>query len=137
MIENLNLVQISAILDALPFDIIFVDENDLVQYGNKLETRFFRFQKDIAGTDIRTCHPEKALPKVEKILADFKSNEADEAAFWIPSLGPKILNRFIALRDSSGKYMGILEYLLDFNAIEQIKEDKKDAPKRLPSLEGK
>ena len=130
MIENLKLEQISAILDALPFDIMFVDENDLVQYGNKLGTRLFRFQKDIAGKDIRSCHPKRALPKVEKILADFKSNKADEAAFWSPGLAPKILNRFIALRDSSGKYMGILEYLLDFNAIEQIAEDNKDAPKR-------
>jgi len=69
------------------------------------------------------------IPKVEKILADFKSGKTDEAEFWIPSLAPKILNRFIALRDKSGKYLGILEYILDFNAIEKIAEDKKDAPK--------
>jgi len=130
MIANLKLDQMSAILDALPFDMMFVDENDLVQYGNKLGTRLFRFQKDISGKDIRSCHSKKTLPKVEKILADFKSNEADEAAFWSTSLGPKILNRFIALRDRSGKYLGILEYLLDFDAIEQIAENKKDAPKR-------
>ena len=67
---------------------------------------------------------------VEKILTDFKNNKADEAEFWIPSLAPKILNIFIALRDSSGKYIGILEYILDFTAIEQIAEVKKDAPKR-------
>lgn len=130
MIKNLNLEQISAVLDALPFEMMFVDENDRVQYGNKLETRLFRFKKDtIAGKDIRFCHPKKVLPKIEKILTDFKSNQADEAEFWIPSLAPKILNRFIALRDCSGKYIGILEYILDFNAIEQIAEDKKDAPK--------
>ncbi len=131
MIENLSLEQISAVLDALPFEMMFVDENDRVQYGNKLGTRLFRFKKEsIAGKDIRSCHPKKVLPKVEKILTDFKNNKADEAEFWIPSLAPKILNRFIALRDSSGKYIGILEYVLDFTAIEQIAEDKKDAPKR-------
>ena len=89
MIENLNLEQISAVLDALPFEMMFVDENDRVQYGNKLETRLFRFKKDsIAGKDIRSCHSKKVLPKVEKILTDFKSNKADEAEFWIPSLVP-------------------------------------------------
>ncbi len=131
MIENLNLEQISGMFDALPFEMMFVDENDCVQFGNKLETRMFRFQGEkVAGKDIRTCHPENVLPKVEKILSDFKSGRADEAEFWIPSLAPKLLNRFIAIRDKSGKYLGILEYLLDFTAIEQIAEDKKDAPKR-------
>lgn len=131
MIENLDLEQISGILDALPFEMMFVDENDCVQYGNKLDTRTFRFQGGkVAGKDVRTCHPEHVLPKVEKILSDFKSGAADEAEFWIPSLKPRLLNRFIAIRDRSGKYMGILEYLLDFEAIEQIAIDKKDAPKR-------
>ena len=131
MIKNLNKEQISAMLDAMPFEMMFVDENDLVQYGNKLETRTFRFKKDrMAGKDIRSCHPKNVLSKVDKILKEFKSGEADEAEFWIPSLGPKLLNRFIALRDSSGTYLGILEYVLDFIAVEKIAEDKKDAPKR-------
>jgi DUF438 domain-containing protein len=131
MIENLNKTQMAAVLDALPFEMMFVDENDLVQYGNKLETRTFRFKKDkMAGRDIRSCHPKNVLPKVEKILKEFKNGESDEAEFWIPSLGPKLLNRFIALRDSSGNYLGILEYVLDFMAVEKIAEDKKDAPRR-------
>lgn len=131
MIGNLNNTQMAAILDAMPFEMMFVDENDLVQYGNKLETRTFRFKKDkMAGRDIRSCHPKNVLPKVEKILKEFKNGESDEAEFWIPSLGPKLLNRFIALRDSSGNYLGILEYVLDFMAVEKIAEDKKDAPRR-------
>lgn len=130
MVKNLNLEQISVILDALPCEMMFVDENDTVRYGNKMETRVFRFNKDkIVGTDIRSCMSDKTQPKVEKILADFKSGKADEAEFWIPSLGPKILNQFIALRDKDGKYLGVLEYILDYNALEQIAEDKKDAPK--------
>jgi len=62
----------------------------------------------------------------------FKSGKADEAEFWIPSLGPKILNQFIALRDKDGKYLGVLEYILDYSVLEQIAEDKKDAPKVWP-----
>ncbi len=131
MIENMDLEQISAMFDAMPFEMMFVDANDKVQYGNKLETRMFRFQGDkVAGKDIRTCHPEHILPKVEKILSDFKSGKADEAEFWIPSIAPRLLNRLIALRDKSGKYLGILEYLINFDSIEKIAIDKKDAPKR-------
>jgi DUF438 domain-containing protein len=42
----------------------------------------------------------------------------------------KILNRFLAVRDKSGKYLGMVEYLLDFKAMEELKEAKKDAHKR-------
>ena len=103
MIKNLNLEQISAILDALPFEMIFVDENDAVQYGNKMETRLFRFTSEkIAGKNVRSCHRKETLPKVEKILEDFKSGKANEAKFWIPNPTQKILNRFTALRDKAG-----------------------------------
>lgn len=131
MIGNLKAEQVKGILDAMPFEMMFADETDHVVWANKIETRKFRFQGDqVFGKDLRGCHPPATLPKVEKILSDFKSGAADEAEFWIPSLRPRLLNRFLAIRDADGKYLGILEYLLDFAAIDQIAEDKKDAPKR-------
>jgi len=39
------------------------------------------------------------------------------------------LNRFLAVRDKSGKYMGCMEYLLDFTALEKLAEAKKDSHK--------
>ena len=133
MIENLNPKQLQAILDAFPFEMMFVDENDLVQFGNKIETRKLQFKKDkINGRNLRYCMTAKTQPKLEKILADFKSGEAKEAEFWMPSLTGKgkALNRFIALHDKNGKYLGILEYVLDFTVVDEIAEEKKDAPWR-------
>ncbi len=87
MIDNMNSKEIAALLDAIPFQLMFVDRHDRVQFGNKLETRTFRFAGEkIAGTDVRTCHPPSVLPKVEKILSDFKSGKADEAEFWVTIL---------------------------------------------------
>ncbi len=126
MIDNLSKEQIQGIMDVLPIDIMFADENDRAQYRNKEETRLIKSEETL-GKDIRGCHNENSLPKVEKILSDFKSGERDEAEFWIMGLDRKILNRFIAVRDMSGKYLGILEYLLDFTAIEEIAQKKKDA----------
>ena len=39
----------------------------------------------------------------------------------------KMMNRFFAIRDKSGKYLGALEYVLDFTEIEKIAEENKDA----------
>ena len=133
MIKNMKREQIAAILDAMPFEMTFVDENDLVQYANKIETRILQFNKDeVAGRYVGSCMSAKTQPKMEKILADFKSGKADEAEFWIriPSLtgAGMWLDRFIALHDKTGKYLGVLQYILNFQTIEQIAEDKKDAP---------
>lgn len=129
MIKNMKFEEITALMDALPFEMMFVDKNDCVQYANQLETRFFRFKREkVEGKDVRNCMKKETLPKVEKILSDFKSGKADEAEFWIPSLAPRILNRFIALRDKDGQYLGILEYVIDFKIMDKIEEEKKDAP---------
>jgi len=64
------------------------------------------------------------------MLTNLKSGAKDEEEFWVALLGDRVLNRFIAIRDKSGKYMGVLEYLMNFDAIEQIAESKKDAYRR-------
>ena len=37
-------------------------------------------------------------------IEDFKKGEIDEDEFWIEALGIKLLNRFLAVQDKSGKY---------------------------------
>lgn len=130
MIENLKKDQIQGIFDALPVDFIFVDENDCLRYWNKTETRARKAPTTMVGKDMRLCHQKESLPMLEEILADFKSGKKNEAEFWMLGLPHKILNRFFAIRDKSGKYLGILEYLLDFTAIEEVAEAKKDAYSR-------
>ncbi len=41
-----------------------------------------------------------------------------------------IMNRFLAIRDRSGKYLGMIEYLLDFKEVEELAEAKKGAHAR-------
>jgi DUF438 domain-containing protein len=130
MIGNLSKEQIKAMFDALPFQMVFIDGNDKIQWWNESKARLMEAPKDRLGKDVRECHKPESLPRLEKMLSDFKSGKADEAEFWIPSLAPRLLNRFIAIRDQDGKYLGILEYLLNFDAIELIAIAKKDAPKR-------
>ena len=121
---NLSEQQIAAILDALPLEMAFVDENDRVQYRNKVGRRMVPIGDEVIGRDLRACHKDESLSKVEKILSDFRDGKAEEAWFWVSAEKPRILNRFIAIRDESGKYLGTLEYLLNFDAIETVAEGK-------------
>jgi DUF438 domain-containing protein len=129
MIENLNKEQIKGMFDALPFQMVFIDENDKIRFWNESKARLMEAPTDRLGKDVRDCHKEESLPRLEKILSDFKSGQADEAEFWVvvEEMGLKALNRFFAIRNREGKYLGTMEYLLNFGYLEQIAEEKKGA----------
>lgn len=136
LIDRLSKEQIEAIFDALPIEFIFVDEQDRLQFYNKAETRARKGPDDILGRDIRACHKPASAARTDAMLDGFKSGKTEEDEFWIEGMGTKLLNRFLAVRDKSGKYLGCIEYILDFTATEQLAEAKKDAYKLVVSLEG-
>jgi DUF438 domain-containing protein len=129
MIENLSKEQIKAMFDALPFQMVFIDGNDKIQWWNESKARLMEAPTDRLGKDVRDCHKPESLPRLEKMLSDFKAGKADEAEFWVTvdEIGLKALNRFFAIRDPEGNYLGTMEYLLNFGYIEQIAEEKKAA----------
>jgi DUF438 domain-containing protein len=127
MIDRLSRDQLDAILNALPIDFIFVDGNDRLQYCNKAERQAQMKQREILGRDIRNCHKPESLPRTDQMLDDFRSGRTDENEFWVDGLGVKLLNRFLAVRDESGEYLGCIEYLLNFTALEELAEAKRDS----------
>jgi len=132
MIDNLNAEQLEAILDTLPMNFIFVDEKERLIYRNKADARTASRAPDIIGEDIRGCHKQSSLPRLERMVSDFKNGVKDEDEFWIMVPDRNILNRFLAVRDKSRRYLGMIEYLLDFTAMEEMAEAKKDSYKRWP-----
>ncbi len=129
MIENLTQEQLAGMFNALPFQMLFIDENDRVQFWNESAARLTEPPVESLGKDVRDCHQESSLPRLEQILSDFKSGKKDEAEFWVVAeeIGLRALNRFFAIRDKSGAYLGTMEYLLNFAYINNIGEEKKDA----------
>ncbi len=116
-------------LEALPLDISVLDKDDKVLGWNKHESRIFKRPKGVVGKDVRNCHPEKSLHKVEQILEDFKDGKRDKARFWIDMAikgdMKKILIEYYALRDQNGKYVGCLEASQDITDILDLSEEKR------------
>ena len=129
MLDGLTKDQLEGIFDALPVEILFVDADDRVRFWNKADKR--TGPKDILGKDIRGCHKPESLPKVEKLVSNLKDGVKDEEEFWV-SYNDRILNRFIAVRNKQGKYLGMIEYLFRFKDLEKLADEKKDAYKLLP-----
>jgi len=117
--------QILAILNTLPIDITFVDENDEVKYFNETKDRIFVRSRTIVGRKVQNCHPEKSIEIVNKILKDFKSGKRNKADFWL-KLGEKyVLIQYFAVRDEKGKYLGTLEVTQDIAPLQKISGEKR------------
>ncbi|MCX6009665.1 MAG: PAS domain-containing protein [Chloroflexi bacterium] len=125
MIENLNKEQLAGILEALPVEVSFVDENDLVRFWNKHETRIFKRPVSVVGKSVQNCHPKHSVDKVNQILSDFKSGKRDSAEFWIELRGRKVYIRYFAVRDKTGRYLGTLEVTQDITDIKKIEGEKR------------
>ena len=125
MIENLSQEQLLGILETIPVDISFVDENDLVRFWNKHETRVFKRPHGVLGKSVQNCHPQHSVDKVNQILSDFKSGQRDSAEFWIDLRGMKVSIRYFTVRDKSGRYLGTLEVGQDITVIKKIEGEKR------------
>ena len=125
MIENLSREQLEGILEAIPVEISFVDEDDLVKLWNKHETRIFKRPISVIGESVQNCHPKQSVAKVNQILSDFKSGRKDSAEFWI-NLGERtVYIRYFAVRDKTGRYLGTLEATQDITEIKRIEGEKR------------
>jgi PAS domain S-box-containing protein len=125
VIENLKPEVIEAMLDAMPIEISFVNENDKVRYFNKNGDRIFPRPRSIVGKKVQQCHTQKSLHKVLQILEAFKDGKKDMAEFWINIKGRQIYIRYFPVRDKDGKYLGTLEASQDITDIKKIEGEKR------------
>ncbi len=122
---SLSKEEIEAILNTLPVDITFVDENDAVKYFSKGEKRIFARTKTVLGRKVQLCHPQKSVHVVNRILEAFKKGGKDVAEFWIQMGGRLIYIRYFAVRDKNGQYLGTLEVTQDLTDIKKIEGEKR------------
>ena len=122
---NLSLTDLTALLNALPVDLTFVDADDTVRYFSEGADRVFLRTRSIIGRKVQNCHPPASLGAVEKILAGFKAGTKSSEEFWINMKGRVIHIRYFALRDPAGQYLGSLEVTQDITGIQQIKGEKR------------
>ena len=121
----LTLQEVSEIFHHLPFDVTFVDKDNVVKYFSPGKDRIFVRTKTIVGRKVEFCHPPASVHIVEKIIDDFKNNKKDEESFWIQMKGMFVYIRYMAVRDNSGEYMGTLEVTQNIADIKKLEGEKR------------
>ena len=107
MLENIPLEVISAMLDTLPEDITFIDENDVIRYFNAC--RIFKRPPEIIGTPVQQCHQQSSQVMVNRVLQDLRSGRKGVAEFPAEKDGRHLRVRYFAVRNKEGHYLGCLE----------------------------
>jgi len=103
----------------------FIDDTDTVRYYSKGDKRIFKRPPAVIGRNVKDCHPQTSLHKINQVLGDLKAGKRDIAEFWIDLNGHKIYIRYFGVRDKTGKYLGTLEVTQDITEIKKIEGEKR------------
>ena len=122
---ELNVEQIILLLNNLPLDITFVDENNKVRFFSKPKERFFPRSPAIIGRSVQNCHPPESVDIVEKIIAAFRNGEKENAKFWLKLSNKFIFIQYFAIRNAKGEYKGVLEVSQDVTEIRSLDSEQR------------
>lgn len=126
LVENLSYAQLHAIMEAMPFEVTFVDAADTVAYFNRLDKeKLFPRTRSVIGRKVEKCHPQKSVSVVREIVEGFKNRTRKEARFWIDFRGDKVLIRYVPVYDDEGTYMGVLEITQAVGWIQKLEGQKR------------
>jgi DUF438 domain-containing protein len=116
----------AAILNTLPVELSFVDDQDRVRYfSHENRPKIFPRTRGVVGMPVQQCHPEQSVHLVNDILRTFKAGTREAAEFWIDMGGRKIHIRYVPVRGAEGQYLGCLETVQDITAIQHLRGQRR------------
>ncbi len=122
---TLDFDQLEGLLNHLPLDITFVDTDDKVRYFNETGERHFPRSSSVIGRLVEHCHPPKSVDTVVKIVEAFKRGEQSVATFWIRFKERFLFIRYVAVRDTEGNYLGVLETSQDVTDVRELQGERR------------
>ncbi|MCR5665846.1 MAG: DUF438 domain-containing protein [Eubacterium sp.] len=110
---QLTIQQLKAVMKRMPFEITFVDENDINRLFLNASSQFARPMSAL-DREVYVCHPPRLVQLVRDMIADFKAHKKDHVERWIPNKEDPVRILYLAVYDEDGTYMGVLELIQHF-----------------------
>lgn len=111
---HVTLEQMTALLNTIPLEITFVDDNNINRYFNE-GPKLFKRPAMAIDREVFSCHPPKIEPMVRTIIEDFRNGVRDEFPVWVEKQGKTMLVKYMAVRDKDGKYLGTAEFVQEMD----------------------
>ena len=109
---HMTVEQITALLNTIPMEITFIDDNNINRFFNEGPKVFKRPEMAI-DREVFSCHPPKIEPMVRQIIDDFRNGRRDSVPVWMEKNGRTMLVKYMAVRNPDGKYVGTVELVQD------------------------
>ena len=109
---HLTVAQLTAMLNTIPMEITFVDEDNINRFFNEGPKDFKRPGMAI-DREVFSCHPPKVEQLVRHIIGEFRKGTLDKVPIWMEKNGKTMLVTYMAVRDAAGTYLGTMELVQD------------------------
>ena len=109
---HLTVAQLTAMLNTIPMEITFVDEDNINRFFNEGPKDFKRPGMAI-DREVFSCHPPKVEQQVRHIIGEFQKGTLDKVPIWMEKNGKTMLVTYMAVRDAAGTYLGTMELVQD------------------------
>lgn len=109
---HMTVAQLTAMLNTIPMEITFVDDQNINRFFNE-GPKDFKRPKMAIDREVFSCHPPKIEAKVRMILNEFRAGTLDKVPVWMEKNGKTMLVTYMAVRDQDGNYIGTLELVQD------------------------
>lgn len=100
--------QIRGMLNTIPMEITFIDEDSINRYFDESGDKLFKRPLSALDREVWHCHPPKIEEMVRQIIRDLKAGKRDSFDVWMQKGGEPVLVRYMAVRDEQG-YVGTME----------------------------
>ena len=95
------------VLKALPLDVTYIDERDIIRYYS--DYRIFKRMPDILGTTVQNCHKPENRDEVNRVINDLRSGRKGVSEYPAEKGGRRVRVRYITVKDDKDKYAGLVE----------------------------
>lgn len=124
---QLSLDQLKVVLNLVPFEISFVDHEDIFQYFNNIAVTykdmiFVRTPAQIKR-NLELCHPPFLWPMISQLIQSFRERKRYFEELWYPTGNNEyIYIIYQATYDLEGNFTGMIETVIDIQPFMDIKQ---------------
>ena len=109
---HMTIEQLTELLNTIPLEISFIDENNINRFFNE-GSKVFKRPGMAIDREVFSCHPPKIEPMVRAMIEDFRNNKRDSVQVWTEKGGRSMLVTYMAVRDKEENYIGTVELVQD------------------------
>ena len=117
----LTIKEANLLLNHLPFELTFINRDDVFQYFNtsiEQEAKLFPRTASAVGRHVKNCHPPRSLEMVLQLIDDLKHQRRSHETMWFHNRkGQFVYVNYIGVFDEDNVYQGILEYVYDIQPL--------------------